>query len=212
VLFGRGTPQLYGAAEGEFVNDWVHFEPNAGEESVLAQWQIPLDTVIPLHDTVELSDLVKCLCREHHSQNLHHAACAELYLDLLLLKLSEKRQARDWERRHPYYTLFCDLRNEIRQAPQRDWSIDAVSRRTCLSRSYAQHLYKAFFGISVTADVQRGRMEHARYLLSATHMTVTAVSRACGYDSDVHFMRVFKRETGRTPTAYRAEARNASLW
>ena len=26
ILFNKGTPQLFGSYDGEFVNDWVHFE------------------------------------------------------------------------------------------------------------------------------------------------------------------------------------------
>ena len=46
-------------------------------------------------------------------------------------------------------------------------------------------------------------MEYAKHLLSATKMTVCEISSACGYNSDVHFMRLFKKTVGISPLEYR---------
>ena len=72
-----------------------------------------------------------------------------------------------------------------------------------ISRSYLQHLYKQYFGVSVTQDIKLCRMEHAKYLLSGTDMTVATIASECGYVTDVHFMRMFRRMTGISPSDYR---------
>ena len=72
-----------------------------------------------------------------------------------------------------------------------------------MGQSYFQHLYKAMFGVSVTSDIIAARIDRAKYLLSGTDYTVTAVADLCGYSSDVHFMRQFKALCGLTPTEYR---------
>ena len=69
-----------------------------------------------------------------------------------------------------------------------------------LSRSYIQHLYKYFFGCSLIADLSASQIEHAKYLLSSTKMTVSSIS---GYENDVDFMRMFKKRAGITPTQFR---------
>ena len=208
LLFKKGTPQLYGATGEEFVNDWIHFDSETVDEAAFSALGIPFDTILLPSDAATLSELVKNIFWERHSQNQHKAASAGHYLALLLLKLSEGITAQAARCEHPYYHTFCALRNEIRLAPQNDWSIDAISKKMCLSRSYVQHLYKDFFGRSILLDVQSFRIEHAKYLLSATKQTVASISLACGYESDVHFMRMFKRETDMTPTAFRNKMRN----
>ena len=125
------------------------------------------------------------------------------YFDLLLLKLSERIRIQAPEQEHPYYNQFCTLRNKIQLEPQKDWSIDAICEKMALSRSYIQHLYKLFFGTNIISDVQAGRMEHAKYLLTTTDMSVTIISESCGYKSDVHFMRIFKKSVGITPSEFR---------
>lgn len=207
ILFQKGTPQLYGSAGAEFVNDWMHFEPGPSDTALIGSLGVPLDAVIPLTEPAELSDLLKSIFREYHSQNPRKAESAQRYFELILLKLSEQTGQKKPEETHPCYPAFCRLRGEIRLEPQSDWRIGTVSKRMNLSRSYLQHLYKAFFGTSITSDVRAWRMEHAKNLLSSTDMTVASVACSCGYDSDVHFMRVFKETAGVTPSAFRARSR-----
>lgn len=205
LIYKKGTPQLYGAVGESFINDWVHFALEAGEEEIFSHLGIPFDTVIPLGDTAELSSFIKNVAFEKHSRNMHKDATMKLYFELILLKLAEQLNGTPPQQEHPHYRQFVNLRNHIRLDPQEDWSIDIICKKMMLSRSYIQHLYKLFFERSITEDIKRGRIERAKYLLSSSNMTVTSVSRACGYESDVHFMRVFKAETGLTATEYRSK-------
>lgn len=207
ILFKKGTPQQYGALGGEYVNDWIHFDADEEDERLISDLGIPFDTVIPLHDTTELLGFIKNIFFELYSENLHKTETMKRYFDLILLKLSEKITQCNTEREHPYYTDFCKLRGELRLAPQKRWTVDEISRKINLSRSYAQHLYKLFFGTSLVSDLRSYRMEHAKYLLSATDMTVASISKSCGYDTDVHFMRIFKKETNMTPSEFRSNFR-----
>lgn len=203
VVFRKGTPQLYGAVNNEFVNDWVHFDMEKSEELFIADLGIPFDTIISLYDTIELLGFIRHIFFELYSQNLHKEATMQRYFELILLKVSEGSAQRTTEHTHTYYDSFCNLRNEILLAPQNHWSIDEISKKMNLSRSYVQHLYKLFFNTNIFSDIQRYRIEHAKYLLSATDMTVFAIARSCGYDNDVHFMRTFKRIAGITPSQFR---------
>ncbi len=203
LIYKKGTPQIYGAAGDGFTNDWIHFELDPGEEELFSHFGIPFDTVIPLGEAGELSAFIKSIVFENNSSNLHRTASMKRYFDLILLKLSEKLSADGTEREHPHYPQLCKLRNEIQLEPHKNWSIDRIGKKLMLSRSYIQHLYKLFFGTSITNDVKNGRIDRAKYLLSASNMTVTAISNACGYESNVHFMRIFKQQMHMTPSEYR---------
>lgn len=205
IVYKKGSPQLYGAVTDKFINDWVHFDLTAEEEERLKALSVPFDTVIPLREGSALSGFIKSIVFERYSQNPRKKESAELYFWLIMLKLSETLTDTNSDREHPLYGLLSKLRNEIQLEPQMDWSIDAICKKTTLSRSYVQHLYKQFFSTSITSDVKRGRIERAKYLLSASNMTVTAISDACGYESDVHFMRVFKTEVSLTPSEFRSK-------
>ena len=205
ILFKKNSPQFYGAQGGEYVNDWIHFDMDEKEQDYCEELQIPFDQVIPLQESTLLSKLIKTIVLERYSQNLHKNQSALHYFHLILLKLSERAQEQNRPQKHPYYNTLCNLRNEIFLAPQKPWDVDTVCKKANLSRSYFQHLYKSFFGKSIISDLQESRIEYAKYLLLSTTITVTSISEACGYNNDVHFMRVFKKSTGQTPTQYRAE-------
>ena len=203
IVYKKGTPQLYGAAGAAYVNDWVHFDMDEEEERFLSRLGLSFDTVLPLGDVTELLSFIKNMFFELYSQNLYKAETVKRYFELLLIKICEMIRCPGAAREHPLYESFNRLRGELRLAPQGRWTVDEISRKLNLSRSYVQHLYKQFFGVSLVSDIRSHRMEHAKYLLSATDMTVTAVSRACGYDSEEHFMRTFKKETDMTPSQFR---------
>jgi AraC family transcriptional regulator of arabinose operon len=125
------------------------------------------------------------------------------YFDLILYKLSDKIHQTDHEKKSPLYHSLSVLRNEIRLAPQSKWTVDLIAQKMKMSRSYIQHLYKQFFGVSITEDIQSSRIEYAKYLLSLTNEKISSIAESCGYESDVHFMRIFKKATSMTPSEFR---------
>ena len=207
VILKKGTPQLYGATHSEYINDWIHFQINESDESFISDLGIIFDTVFPLHEVTEISNFIKNIYLERYSKNSHKKAVMQRYFDLILFKFSEKIYKREPEHKHPYYDLFCTLRNDIRLVPQNCWCLEEISKKMNLSPSHIQHLYKSFFNTSITSDVQSNRVEYAKYLLSTTNMKVMGISQACGYNNDVHFMRIFKKATNMTPSEFRNKFR-----
>ena len=205
LLFKVGTPQLYGATGENFANDWLHIEMNATEEQEIAALGIPFDTVMSFDSVAPFSEMIKSIFCERYSQNRYKEDSMKLYFDLMMRKLAEKLHDPNQQTENAFYGALCDLQNAIRLKPQKNWTIDEICREMNISRSYLQHLYKGFFGVSITTDIQYSRMEYAKHLLSSTDLAIYNVSTACGYPSDVHFMRVFKKATGVTPTQYRKE-------
>lgn len=205
VVFKKGTPQMYGATCGEFVNDWIHFEMDETEEGAMRELGIPFDKVIEVDDTTPFSGYIKSMFDEKYSQNIYKERTLELYFELILTKLSERINMPQREKDSPYYYALSALRNDIYNNPGKERSIDGISKEMHLSCSYVQHLYKAFFGKSIVHDITNSRMEYAKYLLSSTDMTVGSISGLCGYNNDVHFMRMFKKATGVTPSDFRTQ-------
>ena len=207
ILFKKGTKQLYGATDEEYANDWIHFDMDEEEYAAIERLGIKFDTAVPLNDITELSDFIKSIFKEMHSENIHKNESAKHYLDLFFLKLSEKINMKNTERAHPYYKQFTNIRNDIYLSPELNWTPALISKELNLSRSYTQHLYKLFFGVSIISDVKESRIAHAKELLASTDLSIGEISRSCGYNSDVHFMRIFKSSTGLTPSEMRGKTK-----
>lgn len=203
IVFKKGTPQYYGASGGEFCNDWIHFELDTDEESVISELGIPFDTVFFAHNASVLTEYIKNIFVERYSENSNKAEALELIFRLILLKLSEAYNCISEKSESPYYEKLLRLKNEISDFPEKHRTLDTICKDLSLSRSYIQHLYKKYFGTSLSQDIKKSRMEYAKHLLSATKMTVSEVSSACGYNSEVHFMRLFKKTVGVSPSEHR---------
>lgn len=206
ILYQKGTPQLYTAADETFINDWIHFDLDEGEAVWLRELGIPFDTVLFCSDTLKLSSLLKSICQEKYSANRSAEESAELYLRLLLLKLSDFCVARGDSEYSLWRERFSKVREQIYMYPQRDWRVDEVAGELSLSVSYFQHQYKQLFDTNFKRDLTVARMEYAKYLLFSTDYCIYRVAELCGYENDVHFMRVFKEQVGLTPGAYRKQA------
>ncbi len=53
------------------------------------------------------------------------------------------------------------------------------------------------------AYLNRYRIQQARQLLKNTHKSITEIALDVGFSSSSYFSRIFRRETGMSPEAYR---------
>ena len=58
-------------------------------------------------------------------------------------------------------------------------------------------------GVTPTAYINQIRIEHAAHLLSSDDIQIERVAEACGFENTSYFYRLFRRQYGATPRAYR---------
>ncbi len=93
------------------------------------------------------------------------------------------------------------IRNDIYQNPEQKRTVEELAHTAMLSVGYFQRLYKQTFGVSVSADMIKARIELVKELL--THgKKITDTATLCGYTSDTYFMHQFKNITGLTPSSW----------
>lgn len=83
-------------------------------------------------------------------------------------------------------------------------SIENLSRRFHISPSHLSHSFKAVTGYSVRRYRMIGQTAIAKELLKTTDQPITQIIAAAGFSDMSNFSRYFKKETGCTPTGYRA--------
>lgn len=81
---------------------------------------------------------------------------------------------------------------------------DVVRATQDVSRVTFEKRFKAALNRTPGAEIRRVRIEQAKTLLRETDLTVTEVARQAGWSSSARFASVFRRETGMTPTDFRA--------
>lgn len=106
-------------------------------------------------------------------------------------------------RKHMGYTEYLKLRSELYREPQKEWNAEEICRSFHMSYGHFRATYKEIFGISFHQDIIHCRVSLAKYLLSITALSVSAIAYKCGYEDDKYFLRQFRNITGLTPNAYR---------
>lgn len=207
VLFSPETPYRYYAAGDVYTDDWLYMNLDAAERERLAQLGIPCDTVLPLVNAEELSQLVRTIAYEFYSTDRYNAEILRHYAEILLLKLSRDiamlSLARSKSGSDRYNTIFY-LRNKIYAAPDEIPDVNGLAQLAGMSRSGFQHMYKRLFGVSVISDIIESRLNRAKRLLRSTDLGISDIALKCGYSNEYSFMRQFKERLGVTPTQYRS--------
>ena len=82
-------------------------------------------------------------------------------------------------------------------------SLNDLSERFGYTSSYINRIYKKNSSISPLQYMTNLRMEHAKQLLKKDIAAdIKSIAAAAGYEDAPYFSRVFKNETGKTPSAF----------
>jgi signal transduction histidine kinase/AraC-like DNA-binding protein len=91
----------------------------------------------------------------------------------------------------------------IHQNYQQTLTRQDVAGHVRVSARYLSQIFTDELGISLWEYLCRYRVMHAKVLLRTTSESVTNVALQVGFDDPAYFSRVFRKETGRSPRAYR---------
>ena len=87
--------------------------------------------------------------------------------------------------------------------PESPWTLEALARQIGLSRAAFAVRFRERVGQPMFVYLTALRVDRARMLLAESTLSLAEIATRVGYESDVAFGKMFKRETGVTPTAWR---------
>jgi AraC-like DNA-binding protein len=102
---------------------------------------------------------------------------------------------------------LCRARDLLAADPRRPVPLAAAAGAACLSPFHFQRLFCRAFGESPHRFLTRRRIEMAKRLLAADHLSVTEVCFETGYSSLGSFSAKFHAIVGRPPSTFRREMR-----
>jgi YesN/AraC family two-component response regulator len=87
---------------------------------------------------------------------------------------------------------------------RQSYSLERLADAFGCKSAYLLRLYRKLTGSTPTQDLIRLRIEKAkRLLVGHPHLEVKQVAAAVGYEDPLYFSRLFKRETGLNPSAFK---------
>ncbi len=97
----------------------------------------------------------------------------------------------------------------LQESYRQPYSLERLASAFGCKPAYLLRLYRRATGSTPTQDLIRLRIEKAkRLLLGHPQLEVKQVAAAVGYDDPLYFSRLFKRETGLNPTAFKDSNRS----
>ena len=184
------------------VSYYLHFTGRVCEE-MLRSLGLFGERILPLGKAIHLERSFEAILSERTVRKpLCEQVCAALLMQLLCTVAREyarvkSRVNREGERRvdRALEILSKDL--------SADHSVRELARACCLSEGHFSHLFCDVVGRSPHAHLLFLRMEKAKDLLLSTTLSVGEIGALVGYADQNYFSRIFKRQTGLSPTEYR---------
>lgn len=99
--------------------------------------------------------------------------------------------------------IVQQIKSIIEQECNKDIGLEYIAEKINLSPAYVSYLFKKESGQTLVSYITHKKMDKARKLLENRNLKVLQVAKACGYDNQSYFNKLFKNHFGLTPKQYR---------
>lgn len=211
IIFAPDTDYSYGNPNGDYVDDWIHFEIT---DSLYIQHLISMSNKpFPIGNHKLFTFCIQQILWE---LSYGHADFASENMDSLFVLMFNHliiayKEKNSLKARNPFQNQLQLLRLDMENSINEPHCIKEYARKLNISSSYFQYLYKNFFGISFQQDLIRLRVERAKFIITTSNLPLEQVAEICGYTNEVHFYRQFKKLTGISPAKFRKKM-NPNEW
>ena len=100
---------------------------------------------------------------------------------------------------------IVDALRYIRNHAHRGIIVEDILRQVPISRRSLEIQFRKYLGRSPAREIRRVQLERSRDLLSRRELSITEVALSCGFANATRFGVAFKKDTGKTPHAFRKE-------
>lgn len=98
-----------------------------------------------------------------------------------------------------------DIVKYIEQRYQDDLSLQEIAGKFFVSREYVSRKFKQEFGINFSDYIGKYRIDKAKLLMQNPHLKLSQISEMVGFHDVKYFSKVFKKQEGVSPKAYRSK-------
>lgn len=198
VLIDCNKPHRYHSDTGWHAL-WVHFDgaPAKGYFSLILRQN---GRVFATHRLQEAHEALQGIFDMfHQGQPLSETRMA-LYLTQALTALSEPAEPAIASGGAGLIDRAVELINRrVGEEP----SVTELARMVGLSEYHFIRVFRQLMGVTPGQYIIISRMNHAKYLLKTTALSVGEIGAMAGYSSESMFTAAFRRTQGMTPTQYR---------
>ncbi len=201
-FFPKGTPYYYCPYSDEPYKDYfIHF---TCDDPFYTEYMLPVAQPIYLCDPDGISKLFDMIAFENILKGPNKHEIINSLMKILFMKISESAVIRD---NIPYYKELLKIRYNIFNHPEKQWTLEMISKSLHISPAYTYSLYKEAFNTTCMQDLIESLIRYSKHSLAHSGQPINEIAINSGYNSTEHFCRQFKKYTGMRPSQYR-ESKN----
>ena len=167
-----------------------------------------------------------------HNHRIELPEKTGLYVYQCMLELEREYKNKDayWDMivgsdlRRMFVRLFRDCRNQFSEKPIdasaaigykvlhyldehfcEDLSVGMVADKLYLSKHYIAHAFHDLTGYSIIDYTIMLRINRAKAMLMESSLNISEIAVSCGYTDFTYFTKLFKKNTGKTPSRFRKD-------
>ena len=206
VLYRPKEPQryvYYGNEQTEVY--WVHFTGNSTKK-ILAGYGITNEMrVLPTGTSLDYARIFKQMIHELQRCQTHYPEILTLLLRQLFI-LIHRQLTREHTRKNDYLEEEMSLAMQFfNDNYNTEVNIEEYASARGMSVSWFIRSFKQYMGMTPMQYITSIRINKARELLRNTNCSVQEISNLVGYENPLYFSRIFRKQTGFSPSRYRKE-------
>ena len=178
---------------------WIHFDLEDEQHSDGRSRGVSLPRHSRIHRADRLTELFRMFLDDQESGGLSQRK-ADLLLCLMLTEIADPHYG---ETAVPSMSIADKTRRYIKTHFHESISTRTISQAVIINPDYLERIYKRAYNQTITQSIHHFRIRYAKRLLLDEVHNIDQVSEQCGYADPGYFRRIFKRQVGMTPKAFR---------
>lgn len=155
--------------------------------------------LLPLSADYDLSATAEGMYNAWQKENIYHTL-ALLYTLIAKATAAMEKSYTSSREKQLLAPVMAYLKEHLTDPELR---VEDLSRLADISDAYLRRIFKKQYGISPSGYVTRERIRLAKdFLLRIDNIRITEVAEKVGYHDPLYFSRLFKKQTGLSPTEY----------
>jgi AraC-like DNA-binding protein len=150
-------------------------------------------------------DMIDCY-KYNESREVRLVGYLYLFLGQLIEFSAPKKNITDGTKRREGYLIKA--MQYIQMNYYRDINISILSKYLGLDRSYLYIIFKQYLKISPKEYLSKIRLEKAEELMKSTELLIGEIARSVGYDDQLLFSKIFKKNKGISPKKFIEEIKS----
>jgi transcriptional regulator GlxA family with amidase domain len=170
------------------------------------------------HQLITQSDNVFCVSSVNSVADLMVYLCGELFSPRVARHIENQFSPEIRQRFSPspvgapkdlhHDELIADVQTELSRDLRTTRTMSTLAAQLGVSPRTLIRRFKSATGVSIGEYLQQRRLDEAQALLRRTNLSITEVGVAVGLNDASHFSRMFREQTGVTPSAFRTAVRD----